>query len=101
MKTSRFNKSEIMRNAWRTYKYVGKKKGQTFGEVLKATWRLAKMYVAMTESSRKAKQEAEAREEEMRIARMNTRTERADYRGEISHEALYGHSFRSGSYVGD
>lgn len=39
----RFDLSEIMRNAHRTYKYSGKKQGKTFGEVLKATWRLAKL----------------------------------------------------------
>ena len=39
----RFDLSEIMRNAHRTYKYSGRKQGKTFGEVLKATWRLAKL----------------------------------------------------------
>ena len=39
----RYNLSEIMRTAHRTYKYVGKKQGKTFGEVLKSTWRLAKL----------------------------------------------------------
>lgn len=59
----RFNLSEIMRNAHRTYKYVGKKQGKTFGEVLKATWKLAKLDVAMQEAEAKrpakALQEAE------------------------------------------
>ena len=90
-----------MKTAHRTYKYVGKKQGKTFGEVLKATWRLAKMHVAMEESAAKAKAEAEAKAEEMRIARMNTKVEKADYNGYISHEALYGHSFVNGGYVGD
>lgn len=97
----KYDKSEIMKTAHRTYKYVGKKQGKSFGEVLKSTWKLAKLHVAMEESARKAKAEAEAKAEEMRIARMNTKSVRADYQGEISHEALYGHSFRSGAYVGD
>ena len=46
----RFNLSQIMRTAHRTYKYVGKKQGKTFGEVLKATWKLAKLDVAIQES---------------------------------------------------
>lgn len=98
---AKFNKGEIMRNAHRTYKYVGKKQGKTFGEVLKATWRLAKLHVAMEESAAKAKAAEEARAEEMRIARLNTKSVKADFKGEISHEALYGHSFRNGAYVGD
>lgn len=97
----RFNLSQIMKNAHRTYKYVGKKQGKTFGEVLKATWRLAKLHVAMEESAAKAKAAEEAKAEEMRIARMNTKSVRADFQGEISHEALYGRSFVSGGYCGD
>ena len=38
----RYNLSEIMKNAHRSYKYSGKQQGKTFGEVLKATWKLAK-----------------------------------------------------------
>ncbi len=61
----RFNLSEIMRNAHRTYKYVGKKQGKTFGEVLKSTWKLAKMHVAMKESEARAKAERTKRNEEL------------------------------------
>lgn len=50
----RYNLSEIMRTAHRTYKYVGKKQGKTFGEVLKSTWRLAKLDVARQEAENKA-----------------------------------------------
>ncbi len=39
----RFDLRQIMRDAHRTYKYVGKKQGKTFGEVLKSTWKLAKI----------------------------------------------------------
>ena len=39
----KYNLSEIMRTAHRTYKYSGKKQGKTFAEVLKSTWRLAKL----------------------------------------------------------
>lgn len=97
----RYDLSQIMKNAHRTYKYVGKKQGKTFGEVLKATWRLAKLSVAMDESAAKAREEMRAKAEEARTERMNTKVESADYKGYISHEALYGHSFRNGSYVGD
>ena len=97
----RYNLSQIMKNAWRTYKYVGKKKGQTFGEVLKATWRLAKLHVAMDESARKAKEAEEAKAREWAEYKKNYKPVKADYQGEISHEALYGHSFVSGGYCGD
>lgn len=40
-----FDLRQIMRDAHRTYKYVGKKQGKTFGEVLKSTWKLAKLNV--------------------------------------------------------
>ena len=33
----RFDLKQIMKDAWRTYKYVARKKGKTFGEVLKST----------------------------------------------------------------
>ena len=52
---TRYNLSEIMRTAHRTYKYVGKKQGKTFGEVLKSTWRLAKLDVARQEADAKRK----------------------------------------------
>lgn len=42
-----YDLKQIMKDAWRTYKYVAKKKGKTFGEVLKSTWRLAKLQVSM------------------------------------------------------
>ena len=59
----RYNLSEIMRTAHRTYKYVGKKQGKTFGEVLKSTWKLAKLDVAIQES-KAARQAEEAKKAE-------------------------------------
>lgn len=35
------NRSQLMKNAWRTYKYSNR--GRSFGEVLKTTWMLAKV----------------------------------------------------------
>lgn len=60
----KYNLSEIMRTAHRTYKYVGKKQGKTFGEVLKSTWRLAKLDVAMQETAAKNKAERARKAEE-------------------------------------
>ena len=37
---TRYNLSEIMRTAHRTYKYVGKKQGKTFGEVTAFSFKL-------------------------------------------------------------
>ncbi|WP_320974463.1 hypothetical protein [Bacteroides sp.] len=51
----RFDLSEIMRNAHRTYKYSGRKQGKTFGEVLKATWRLAKLQENFSQEAMKAR----------------------------------------------
>lgn len=53
----RYNLSQIMKSAHRTYKYVGKKQGKTFGEVLKSTWKLAKLDVAIQESAAKRQSE--------------------------------------------
>lgn len=97
----RYNLSQIMKNAHRTYKYVGKKQGKSFGEVLKATWKLAKLHVAMQESAAKAKAESEAKANEWAEYMKNHKPVKADYQGYISHESLYGHSFVSGGYCGD
>lgn len=65
----RYNLSEIMRTAHRTYKYVGKKQGKTFGEVLKSTWRLAKLDVARQEADAKRKAEEGKRLESLKNSR--------------------------------
>ena len=101
MKKSKYNRSEIFKNAHRTYKYRGKKQGRTFAEVLKATWMLAKIQVSMAENEAKRKEKENAKAEALRAARLNSKAERADYNGYISHEALYGRGFISGGYVGD
>lgn len=80
MKKSKYNRSEIFKNAHRTYKYRGKKRGKTFAEVLKATWMLAKMHVSMAENEAKRKAEEDAKAEALRTARMNRKVERADYK---------------------
>ena len=51
----RYNLSEIMKNAHRSYKYSGKQQGKTFGEVLKATWKLAKLQAIFTQEAVKAR----------------------------------------------
>ena len=51
----RYNLSEIMKNAHRSYKYSGKQQGKTFGEVLKATWKLAKLQALFTQEAVKAR----------------------------------------------
>lgn len=44
----RYDLRQIMKSAWRTYKYVAKKQGKTFAQVLKSTWRLAKLNVSIS-----------------------------------------------------
>ena len=53
----RFDLRQIMRDAHRTYKYVGKQQGKTFGEVLKSTWKLAKLNVTMQEELARQQEE--------------------------------------------
>lgn len=97
----KYNKSQIMKNAWRTYKYVGKKQGKSFGECLASSWRLEKLAVSMAESQAKAKAQREAEAKANAEYRANNKAVKADYNGAISHEALYGRSFVSGGYCGD
>ncbi|NMA74471.1 MAG: hypothetical protein GX963_10000 [Bacteroidales bacterium] len=68
----RYNLSEIMTTAHRTYKYVGKKQGETFGEVLKSTWMLAKVALAMSENEEKARQASIKKASEKREIVLNT-----------------------------
>lgn len=96
----KYNRSQIMKNAWRTYKYVGKKQGKTFAECLKSTWRLAKLQVSIEDNRMKAKIEREARNQELSKVTQRKPVS-ADYKGHISHMALYGHEFVSGGYCGD
>ena len=58
----RFDLRQIMRDAHRTYKYVGKKQGKTFGEVLKSTWKLAKLNVTMQEELARQQEERNNKE---------------------------------------
>ena len=98
----KYNKSQILKNAWRTYKYVGKKKGQTFGEVLKSTWRLAKIHVSMEEAAAEAQAKRDAEYNQWLESKKNeVKKGSSDYKGYISHTALYGHDFVSGGFCGD
>ncbi len=38
----RYDKRQIMKSAWRLYKWIFKKQGKTFGEALKETWSVVK-----------------------------------------------------------
>lgn len=42
----RYDKRQIMKSAWRLYKYVFKRQGKTFGEALKETWSVVKFNAA-------------------------------------------------------
>lgn len=94
----KYNKSQILKNAWRTYKYVGKKKGQTFGEVLKSTWRLAKIHVSMEEAASEAKAKRDAEYNQWLESKKNE-VKKVSY-SNYSYEDLYG-TFQHGRYVGD
>lgn len=98
----KYNKSQILKNAWRTYKFVGKKKGQSFGECLKATWRLAKLHASIEASEVKNKAErASEYKGWLESKKIERPVKSADYNGYISHESLYGRSFVSGGFCGD
>lgn len=42
----RYDKRQIMKSAWKVYKWVFKKQGKTFGEALKETWSVVKFNAA-------------------------------------------------------
>ena len=42
----RYDKREVMKSAWKVYKWIFKKQGKTFGEALKATWSVIKFNAA-------------------------------------------------------
>ncbi|EEO53494.1 hypothetical protein BSCG_00419 [Bacteroides sp. 2_2_4] len=94
----RYNLSEIMRTAHRTYKYVGKKQGKTFGEVLKSTWRLAKLDVARQEADAKRKAEEEKRQEALKSSKP-AEVVRYNFIGEIYNRNSRG--YMSSQYCGD
>ena len=90
---TRYNLSEIMRTAHRTYKYVGKKQGKTFGEVLKSTWRLAKL-----EADAKRKAEEEKRQEALKSSKP-AEVVRYNFIGEIYNRNSRG--YMGSQYCGD
>lgn len=91
----KYDRKEIMKNAWRTYKYVGKKQGKTFAEVLKGTWMLAKLAASMEQKAKEQKAERMARAEMLENAKPAEVV-----RDNFTYEDVYG-TFRSGRYVGD
>ena len=92
---TRYNLSEIMRTAHRTYKYVGKKQGKTFGEVLKSTWRLD---VARQEADAKRKAEEEKRQEALKSSKP-AEVVRYNFIGEIYNRNSRG--YMGSQYCGD
>ena len=91
----KYDRSQIMKNAHRTYKYRGKKQGRTFAEVLKATWMLAKLQYSMEENAKKREAEEEARAMMLRNAKPAEVV-----RDNFTYEDVYG-TFSNGRYVGD
>lgn len=53
----RYDKRQIMKSAWKVYKWVFKKQGKTFGEALKATWSVVKFNEAMKKKPMVVKKE--------------------------------------------
>ena len=94
----RFNLSEIMRNAHRTYKYIGKKQGKTFGEVLKSTWKLAKLDVAIQESKVACQAEEAKRAEELKNCKP-AEVVRYNFSGEVYNRNSKG--YMGSQYCGD
>lgn len=100
----KYNRSQIMKNAWRQYKYVGKKRGQSFSDCLKASWKMFKMHAAFDAEEAKIADEIQARKDAERRfwkEKLSNKAVKADYNGYISHTALYGREFVSGGYCGD
>lgn len=101
----RYNLSEIMKNAHRSYKYSGKQQGKTFGEVLKATWKLAKLQAIFTQEAVKARTDKFLTEREEAMSKAAKATMHEGYNNKnIPVSAYYNvnSTARFGSrYVGD
>ena len=82
----------------RTYKYLCKKQGITFGEVLKSTWRLAKLDVARQEADAKRKAEEEKRQEALKSSKP-AEVVRYNFIGEIYNRNSRG--YMGSQYCGD
>lgn len=98
----RFDLSEIMRTAHRTYKYSGKKQGKSFAEVLRQTWKLAKLHVSIEES---LKAQSEQRKiESQKMAEIKTTTIEYKMPKAMTSDILYPHNNRGymgAKFVGD
>lgn len=94
----RYNLSQIMKAAHRTYKYVNKKKGISWGATLKSAWHLEKMNVEFAEAEERRNIAArEAKANEVKPIVLN-----GDYKGYIPDAALYSTSYyRGGRFVND
>lgn len=93
----KYDLSQIMKNAHRTYKYVGKKQGKTFGEVLKSTWRLAKMHLAMDELQ--AKQDADRKKKADEFVHMKVTAVKYTFEGDVYNRTSKG--YLGSQYCGD
>ena len=60
----KYNRSQIMKSAWRTYRYSFKKVGKTFGQALSQAWEIAK--IGANKVAEKVKPVAVSFEEKMR-----------------------------------
>lgn len=100
----KYDLSQIMKSAHRTYKYSGKKQGKTFGEVLKSTWRLAKMQNQFTDEAVKERTDKFLAEREESMSKAAVATPSKEYNNlNISSSAYYNpNSTHYGAhYVGD
>ena len=101
----KYDLSQIMKSAHRTYKYMGKKQGKTFGEVLKTTWHLAKLQLCFSEEAIKARREKVLNERMELLAKAAEATPSIEYNNPgIPLSAYYNpcSTHRHGAhYVGD
>lgn len=101
----KYDLSQIMKSAHRTYKYSGKKQGKTFGEVLKSTWRLAKMQNQFSTEAVKARTDKFLDEKHEEMSKAAVATPSKEYNNlDIPSSAYYNPNStgRCGShYVGD
>ena len=93
----KYDLSQIMKNAHRTYKYVGKKQGKTFGEVLKSTWSLFKMHAAMAEL--RARQDAELKKQSDEFVHVKAEAVKYTFEGDVYDRTSKG--YLGSQYCGD
>ena len=92
-----YNLSQIMKQAWREYKYVAKKKGISFGECLKKSWRIHKELISFNKE-KKNREAIYNKECESKFADAAVSTPSKEYNDLSIHSNAFYSNNRSGRF---